>query len=187
MKPESVDLAHVRGKITTAEYWAAVRPRFDFAAACVGCETWIARLRQAVDAGFARLDALARADPFWRDTNALATVAKLRDFALHEMGNDDANEDAALLFIADALHAGGDHLELLPWRVLREAGQLDVGFAVCTAFNMSGLWTDANIVRLAGLATRLKESDRFDAALGAFAAHGAEQAAWATQVRAELT
>ncbi|MEO7496936.1 MAG: hypothetical protein ABIT83_08155, partial [Massilia sp.] len=138
----STGLDYVRGKISATEYWSAVFPLSAFDDLCCGHPEWAAHLRSVVDSGFWRLHALDRADSFWRNTNRLATVGKLHEFAAYESQKEQDNVDAAWLSIAMSLFGGADHLEPAPWKILLRAAAVDARFLMCTAFSTSAYWTD---------------------------------------------
>jgi hypothetical protein len=178
-----MDLKYVRGEISVHEYWEHKVPSPAFSGQCAGCATCEERLRRALDAGFWRLDSFDRSDPFWNQTNRLATESKLLDFARYKIEKGEDVVDSAWLLIAISLRHGADHLKPEPWRILLSADAFDADLAVCTAWNTSPYWGDGNVGRLADLAKSLKVESLVIAALRSLAQCGAEQVLWAAEVK----
>ena len=156
---ESIELQYVRGEVDVTTYWSHKYEQLDLSAPCRGFPHEAVRLKRLVDEAFWRLDRLNRDDPFWRGTNGLATFTKLQDFAQWEQCRGDAPERAAWIKIALELLTGGEHLQEVYWRPIRDAGELDLDFFVLSAWNTSAYWTDQNVARLALLAMQLDLSE----------------------------
>jgi hypothetical protein len=178
----SKSLQYISGEISVHEYWEFILSRMDFSEICAGCEPYAERLRQILDAGFWRLHALDRSDPFWNQTNRLATKPKLGEFADDELKKEPTDAQAAWLAIVVELTGGSDYMQPDLWRVLLSAGQLDGNFLVFTAWNMHPYWFDLNIGRLASLVRSLRIEGLVAGALESLASRGEEEREWVSEV-----
>jgi hypothetical protein len=179
-------VAYVRGEVSPADYWRAARadclPALD--QACQGLQGWAARLASELDEGFRRLQALDRADPLWAGTNQLPTLFKLPALARRELAADPHDVAAAQLLIATDLAGGGSHLDPLAWVALQQAGALDLGFLIGTAWNCSPYATDGYIGQLVVLLRLFNAEGNLQPWLDVVSQLGPDAAEWAAAVEA---
>ncbi|MCC6658697.1 MAG: hypothetical protein IT512_10980 [Rhodocyclaceae bacterium] len=190
---ESLALRYVRGKIGPDEYWAEMLASLSFAEACAGCPGREARLREALTDGFRALDTLDRSEPFWANTNGLATFTKLRNFAAWRIAHGDTPVEAAWLQLAASLCRSEQHgiypcefLEPSIWTILHKAGVLDIELLVRSACNLSVYPLDLHIPGVVRVVRDLQLRDRVLPLLDRLAGENEENREWAGEVRARL-
>ncbi len=183
---ESTALKYVSGLMSKEDYLAACLAQTHLSEQCKGLEGCEAFLKSKLRDGFWALDKLDRSDELWRQTNKLPTLHKLSGYALHQIKAKVNPADAAWLAIACALLHGSQHLEVEPWRILKENDGLDVTFLVRTAWNMSPYWGDENVVMLAALARDLNLEAAVEHELDKLSQSGSREREWAQGVRLEL-
>ncbi len=181
---ESLTLQYVRGEISTEEYWSATFVNFCFKEHCYD-DSWNEKLRSAVNSAFWEMHALDRSDPFWRNTNLLATDNKLMEFADYKLHSSPEDIDAALLKIAVRLHFGQGHLDSHPWKILFAAGVADLRFLLHSAYIDSRYWGGEHIYATACLIQELGFSVRTE--LNWLASKGPAEATWTRRLEGELS
>ncbi len=150
---------YVRGEISAAEYWQHISADFDFTDIGENCPQFSGFIRSTLDKGFENLDHLDRQHGFWENSNHLATLHKLHDYADYLIKETEDEVFGAWLNISLALVQGQQHLQPVYWQILKRNGQLNPKWLVFSAWNMAPLWFDLNIDTLASLIVALDLMD----------------------------
>ena len=183
---ESIGLLYVRGKISTQEYWAKTLADISFSEQCSGYPAGQVQLRNALTNGFMRLDQLDRSDVFWKNSNKLATLTKLHEFASYQIQQGRELVESAWLAIAVSLHHYSEHLIPEWWGILRDSDQFDAKCLVITAWSSSAYWGDESIVQLSNLARRLEIQMAIENPLHELARVGGLQEQWSNAVLSKI-
>lgn len=179
-------LQYVRGEIGKEEYLKEFFSELDVSRQCYGidgCEDFI---RTTITQAFWELDDLDRKDPFWNQSNNLPTITKLMDFSkLHIESNINVVNAAWLNIICNLIFVA-HHLDIKPWKILKENNKLNLRFLVRTAWNISAYWMEEETQRFCTLIDELEIRKEIEPELMAIENISEEARLWVKNIKCKL-
>jgi len=142
---ESYQLQYVRSKISAEQYLLHAIQEARFDDSFNGYPQYAEKVRTIIQESFWELDKLDQTSPFWLQTNRIATLVKLPEYAEYKWTNGNDRVASAWLKIACEIFFGGFEQDISVWKCLYDNHDLDCDFMLISAWVMSHTSTDLNI------------------------------------------
>ncbi len=146
---------YIKGKINPNEYWDNVLRIFEFDEIGDNCPDLAEFVKSTLNKGFQELNNLDRQHEFWKNTNKLATLYKMHDYADYLIKSSINPLSGAWLNVCLALVQGQQHLKNEYWQIVKDCNQMNPRWLVLSAWNTSSSWFDLNIETLSNLIIKL--------------------------------
>jgi hypothetical protein len=183
---EAISLEYVSGLISKDEYLNLKLAELDLSGQCKGIDGCEAFIKGKLKESFWELDKLERTDEFWKQTNNLPTLYKLPEYADYQIKKKINLENSAWLSIVCKLANFSQHLEIEPWKILKENNKINVDFLIFTAWNSSKYWGEESVSAFSKLIKELDLSNLIADGLNELSKISIESKQWINNVHAEL-
>jgi len=143
-------------------------------------------VKSIITNAFWDLHGLDRDNPFWVNTNKLATVSKLWDYSEYLEGVNKNQPKAALIRIALNILYFHDLLELSTWKIVKDKNVIDIKLLIHGAWKLS-LTTPEDLSQLSNLIYELHIREEIKSVLYDLSLYGTEERTWANRLSQELS